>query len=1288
MRVTGDLGFSSLVLVVVCVVLPVIGFVIRRKWQVSEARKDEIKRLLVLAAEETARAEKEASYEYGTAVSAAPSNLCAVCYFPATARCAQCKSVRYCPLCTGDQLAVPLYKPLAIVNGNKNHAATFASSFECQTVHWRQGHKLECRPPSTTCWSDDVTSDHGRKLVEQGYSGIHVEKSESEGKECKIASEKSPISDICFSPKVSPGKDGNIRVESLAEGNITDSNSELSSNSFSGFSASTGSNDSSDDSSVCESIISNEHDGSKGHTFVDPTLDIPDNTSDDCMGVTMSTSPKFATLVDSVDGFSTMHNLNHTGPGFSKEESKLASNGNPGSSMWKGKTIEPSTVVSGFWDKALDSRGIKDDTKNDTHPSCSDESTGKRTVSESSFHFSFSTMSPLHVRDTKTNESVSDDAFPNCIGNDMASSGSASSENDKMNSSKGRNFSFINSKVSSVRSYVTPSGSESDQLESKDSSGPPLSSFSPQSSSVDKNSVCADALNFHILQSTGSKVSNHVVDNRGSTLKSTEIGFLTRELADSNLASGTEEHSHSSTKQGNNDIESGTQTVTSSQVASCSANSKSGLKTSVLKVVDQFRGSNLSKHFPLAVGSDIAGRHNDKSFFPYELFVKLYNSNKVELCPFGLINCGNSCYANAVLQCLAFTPPLTAYLLQGSHSKSCANKKWCFTCEFERLILKSKDTKSAVSPMGIISHLQNIGSQLANGREEDAHEFLRHVIDTMQSVCLMEAGVNALGSLEEDTTLMGQTFGGYLLSKIKCMRCGGKSERQERMMDLTVEIEGEITTLVEALRRFTSTETLDGENKYHCVRCKSYEKAKKKLTVSEAPNVLTVALKRFQSGKFGKLNKPIQFPEILNLAPFMSGTSDKSPIYRLYGVVVHLDIMNAAFSGHYVCYVKNIQNKWFKVDDSVAFGTAIVAEPPLASTRAHCSGEVNCSGCCRCNTGAMGLFQRSPLKSEQRHLGLFCGFHLPKKYLAYNMSTQSLFLSCLLKPCSASPMLTSLLPLSSPVTVSGVSGECLSFFWLMLLFCSVTAVELDRVLTKGAYMLFYARCSPRAPRLIRNRILSPDSKRKVSGKTLTTKARSISTNSGVAEYVNSSISPDDSPALDSFYSKFHHLKRILEEDSSSDNSSLISSNSDEGSCSTDSTRDSTSTDDFSEYLFGDSGNGWSSVWRNSDSDTSSSSSSSPLNLRHSPLSDMDRYDSVSPDAEGSRGIDVSRLSSNTTLQHRKLDSRISSNSSSSRETDSCLKLGSNHFNDIDYGVLCRKPRKRTDLYFINREFRS
>ncbi|CAI8599164.1 unnamed protein product [Vicia faba] len=989
MRVTGDLGFSNLILVVVCVVLPVIGFVIRRKCQVAVARNEEIKRLLILAAEETERVEREALYVSAPVVFATANNYqCALCYFPATARCAKCKSVRYC-------------------------------STHCQTVHWRQGHKLECHPPSKTHHSDGEISGIDKRKVEQDYSSIH-EKSENR------------------------------------EENLADTNSELSSNSFSGFSASPSSSDSSDDSSVCESIVSNEHDQSEGHTSFVPTLVITDKTtSNSNVDAAISSSPKFASLLDSVGGSSTVHKLNHITSGSSKGERKLASNGASGSSVLKGVKIEP----SGFWDKALDSGGIKDNTNNKTYPSHSDESTCGKADSGLSFRFQFGTMSPLHVRDTEAKESLPNDTLPNSVGKNMPHPGSASSENNNMNSLKGRNLSFTNGDPNFISK--TRSGSGSYQLESKDSSEPPLHSFSSQSSSLGKDPGSADTRSILNLQPSGSVASNHVVDNHGFSSKSVIVLCKTDELADSELASTNEGHSQPSTKHRNNDIKYGT--ATSSHI-SYSANSKSGLKTSVLKVVDQIRGSNLSKHTPLALGSDIAGKYNDKGLFPYESFVKLYNHNKVELRPFGLINCGNSCYANAVFQCLAFTPPLTAYFLQGLHSKSCANKKWCFTCEFESLILKSKDTKSPLSPMSILSQLQRIGSQLGNGQEEDAHEFIRHAIDTMQSVCLMEAGVNAPGSLEEDTTLMGQTFGGYLRSKIKCMKCGGKSERRERMMDLTVEIEGEISTLAEALRRFTSTETLDGENKYHCVRCKSYEKAKKKLTISEAPNILTVALKRFQSGKFGKLNKPIQFPEILDLAPF---------------------------TRHYVCYLKNIQNKWFKVDDSV-----------------------------------------------------------------------------------------------------------------------VTAVEVERVLTKGAYMLFYARCSPRAPKLIRNMILSPDSKSKVNGKSPTTKARYVSSNSGAAEPISSSVSSNSSPTMESFYS------------------------------STDSTRDSTSMDDFSDYIFGDSGHGWSSPWRTSDSD---SSSSSPLNYRHSPLSDMDKYDSVSPDTTSLR-----------------------------------IPTGFNHSNDKNSGVSSRKSRKRTD----------
>jgi ubiquitin carboxyl-terminal hydrolase 36/42 len=125
MRVEVDLGFSSLLFVaLICVVFPVIGFVIRYKWRRAAERAEEIKRLLILTAEESARAEREAaaSYQYAVAansyqyqngavsassqyvspnshqngdVSVAKSNQCVVCFSPTTTRCARCKAVHY-----------------------------------------------------------------------------------------------------------------------------------------------------------------------------------------------------------------------------------------------------------------------------------------------------------------------------------------------------------------------------------------------------------------------------------------------------------------------------------------------------------------------------------------------------------------------------------------------------------------------------------------------------------------------------------------------------------------------------------------------------------------------------------------------------------------------------------------------------------------------------------------------------------------------------------------------------------------------------------------------------------------------------------------------------------------------------------------------------------------------------------------------------------------------------------------------------------------------------------------
>ena len=81
-------------------------------------------------------------------------------------------------------------------------------------------------------------------------------------------------------------------------------------------------------------------------------------------------------------------------------------------------------------------------------------------------------------------------------------------------------------------------------------------------------------------------------------------------------------------------------------------------------------------------------------------------------------------------------------------------------------------------------------------------------------------------------------------------------------------------------------------------------------SVHEPPNILTVSLKRFRPGLFGKVNKYIEFPAELSLRPFLSPSTikelhdDSAVLYKLYAVLVHLDLLNISQLGHYITYIK------------------------------------------------------------------------------------------------------------------------------------------------------------------------------------------------------------------------------------------------------------------------------------------------------------------------------------------------------------------------------------------------
>ena len=59
------------------------------------------------------------------------------------------------------------------------------------------------------------------------------------------------------------------------------------------------------------------------------------------------------------------------------------------------------------------------------------------------------------------------------------------------------------------------------------------------------------------------------------------------------------------------------------------------------------------------------------------------NWSKIRKIGIGLLNLGNNCYLNATLQCLAYTPPLSQWLVFKPHSPMCKFKqlKGLLSCE-------------------------------------------------------------------------------------------------------------------------------------------------------------------------------------------------------------------------------------------------------------------------------------------------------------------------------------------------------------------------------------------------------------------------------------------------------------------------------------------------------------------------------------------------------------------------------------------------------------------------------
>ncbi|THG07306.1 hypothetical protein TEA_015846 [Camellia sinensis var. sinensis] len=235
--------------------------------------------------------------------------------------------------------------------------------------------------------------------------------------------------------------------------------------------------------------------------------------------------------------------------------------------------------------------------------------------------------------------------------------------------------------------------------------------------------------------------------------------------------------------------------------------------------------------------------------------------------PLGLKNLGNSCYLNSVLQCLTYTPPLASFCLNSLHSSSCdsalAEIRECPFCILEKRIARSLSVDLTLdTPAKMNSCLRIFAEHFRFGRQEDAHEFLRYVIDACHNTCLRlkKLQQRRKGGGGEDEgfgggTVVKEIFGGALQSQVKCLNCGAESNKVDEIMDISLDVLHS-TSLKESMQN-----------------CKKLVTARKQMSLLQAPNVLVIQLKRFEGVFGGKIDKAIAFEEVLVLSSYMCKAS-------------------------------------------------------------------------------------------------------------------------------------------------------------------------------------------------------------------------------------------------------------------------------------------------------------------------------------------------------------------------------------------------------------------------------
>ena len=262
----------------------------------------------------------------------------------------------------------------------------------------------------------------------------------------------------------------------------------------------------------------------------------------------------------------------------------------------------------------------------------------------------------------------------------------------------------------------------------------------------------------------------------------------------------------------------------------------------------------------------------------------------------GILNKGNTCYLNSVLQCLSVVPELWSNVCDDTRNQV------TFFSSFLKIMTLLKTSKTPLDPSQFLRFLKQI--LIKSGRiefnlfqQQDACEILSCILD--------EFCGHSLGALDLIKTQVRNTT--------TCNTCFQSSVQEDMCKILQLSI---CHSTQQAIETFLKPEELHGRNKYYCNFCASLQTASLEHEIVNSGGLLIIQLKRFASlgNSVAKDVRPVKCDQEVRLPVVFDRDIVNYKRFRLLASVNHSGTLER---GHYTALIKNITSStWFHCNDA------------------------------------------------------------------------------------------------------------------------------------------------------------------------------------------------------------------------------------------------------------------------------------------------------------------------------------------------------------------------------------